>query len=52
MLEEHNAAVRLGATGVPAVRLESNEAVIVGAQPAELYRRWIERSLTRLEAGP
>lgn len=51
VLEEHNEALRLGATGVPAVRLESNEAVIVGAQPADLYRRWIERSLSRLEAG-
>ena len=50
VIEEHNEALRLGATGVPAVRLESNEAVIVGAQPAELYRRWIERSLSRLEA--
>jgi predicted DsbA family dithiol-disulfide isomerase len=50
VLEDHNEAVRLGATGVPAVRLETNEAVIVGAQPAELYRRWIERSLSRLEA--
>ncbi|MFP6606382.1 MAG: DsbA family protein [Myxococcota bacterium] len=50
VIGEHNEALRLGATGVPAVRLESNEAVIVGAQPAEIYRRWIERSLSRLEA--
>ena len=50
VLEDHNEAVHLGATGVPAVRLDGNEAVIVGAQPAELYRRWIERSLSRLEA--
>ena len=49
VLAEHDEALRLGATGVPAVRLENNEAVIVGAQPAELYQRWVERSLSRLE---
>ncbi len=48
VLSEHNEALELGATGVPAVRLDGNSAVIVGAQPAELYRRWIERSLARL----
>jgi hypothetical protein len=33
------------------VRLDGNEAVIVGAQPAELYRRWVERSLARRQAS-
>ena len=51
VLAEHDEALRLGATGVPAVRLEDNEAVIVGAQPAELYRRWVERTLSRLESS-
>ena len=51
VLAEHDEALRLGATGVPAVRLENNEAVIVGAQPAELYRRWVERTLSRLESS-
>lgn len=51
VLSEHDEALRLGATGVPAVRLDDNEAVIVGAQPAELYRRWVERTLSRLEGG-
>ncbi len=50
VIEDHEEAVRLGATGVPAVRLEDNEAVIVGAQPAELYQRWIDRTLARREA--
>ncbi len=48
---DHEEALRLGATGVPAVRLDGNEAVIVGAQPAELYQRWIERTLARRAAG-
>ena len=48
---EHAEAVELGATGVPAVRLAGNSAVIVGAQPTELYRRWIERSLARADAA-
>jgi predicted DsbA family dithiol-disulfide isomerase len=51
VLADHDEAVRLGATGVPAVRLEGNEAVIVGAQPLALYRRWVERALARREAN-
>ena len=47
VLGDHQEAIRFGATGVPAVRLEDNEAVIVGAQPSELYERWIERTLAR-----
>ncbi len=47
VLSDHEEAVRFGATGVPAVRLDGNEAVIVGAQPEELYRRWIDRTLAR-----
>ncbi len=49
VLSEHNEAIELGATGVPAVQLEGNDAMIVGAQPEPLYRRWIDRSLARLE---
>jgi len=45
VLAEHREALELGATGVPAVRLDGNPAVIVGAHPIALYRRWIERSL-------
>jgi predicted DsbA family dithiol-disulfide isomerase len=52
VLAEHNEAVQLGATGVPAVRLDGNPAVIVGAQPESLYRRWIDRSLARLAVSP
>jgi len=49
VLAQHDEAIESGATGVPAVRLAGNPAVIVGAQPEALYRRWIERSLSRLQ---
>jgi predicted DsbA family dithiol-disulfide isomerase len=45
---EHRQALDGGATGVPAVRLRGNDAIIVGAHPIELYRRWVRRTL---EAG-
>jgi predicted DsbA family dithiol-disulfide isomerase len=45
ILREFEEARELGATGVPAMRRSDNEAVIVGAHPEELYRRWFERSL-------
>jgi predicted DsbA family dithiol-disulfide isomerase len=45
VLREHREALEAGATGVPAVRLADNPAIIVGAHPLELYRRWVERTL-------
>lgn len=55
ILREHEEAREWGATGVPAIRRIDNDAVITGAHPIELYRRWIERSLLRgeglVEAG-
>jgi predicted DsbA family dithiol-disulfide isomerase len=44
ILRQHDEAVEAGATGVPAVRLAENNAVIVGAHPLELYQRWVERT--------
>jgi predicted DsbA family dithiol-disulfide isomerase len=43
-VREHHEAVESGVTGVPAVRMEGRDGVIVGAYPLELYRRWIERA--------
>jgi predicted DsbA family dithiol-disulfide isomerase len=43
VLAEHNEAVELGITGVPAVRVDGTDAVVVGAQPLETYRRWVRR---------
>lgn len=49
ILREHGEAKAQGANGVPAIRRIDNEAVIVGAHPEALYRRWIDRSLERGE---
>jgi predicted DsbA family dithiol-disulfide isomerase len=40
---EHREAAELGVTGVPAVRVAELDAFVLGAQPLETYRRWIER---------
>jgi predicted DsbA family dithiol-disulfide isomerase len=42
-LAEHNEAVSLGITGVPAVRVVGTDAFVLGAQPLATYRRWVER---------
>jgi predicted DsbA family dithiol-disulfide isomerase len=47
ILAEHEEALSYGTTGVPAARLVGNDAIIVGAHPLELYRRWIDRTLER-----
>ena len=51
VIAEHKEALELSVTGVPAMRLADNPAVIVGAHPLSLYRRWIDRSLARAEEG-
>jgi predicted DsbA family dithiol-disulfide isomerase len=40
---EHNEAVDMGISGVPAVRAADSDAAITGAHPVEMYRRWIEK---------
>jgi predicted DsbA family dithiol-disulfide isomerase len=44
-IADHVEAQTLGITGVPAARIEGNEAFITGALPRATYRRWIERQL-------
>jgi len=44
---EYRAAVERGITGVPSVRVAGEDPYLVGAQPYELYERWVTR---RLEA--
>jgi predicted DsbA family dithiol-disulfide isomerase len=51
VLDDYNEAFARGVTGVPAVQLEGNDAVIVGAHPESLYRTWIDRTLARRVAG-
>jgi predicted DsbA family dithiol-disulfide isomerase len=43
--QEHNQAVELGVGGVPAVMMDGTDIAITGAQPVELYRRWIQKRL-------
>jgi predicted DsbA family dithiol-disulfide isomerase len=40
---EHDEAIALGVTGVPAVRVPNTDAFVLGAQPLAVYRRWVER---------
>ncbi len=51
ILQQHAEAQALGVTGVPAMRLVGNDAVIVGAHPYELYQRWATRVLERRSQG-
>lgn len=44
-IDQHDEALEHGVDGVPAVRMEGRDGVVIGAQPVELYRRWINRSL-------
>jgi predicted DsbA family dithiol-disulfide isomerase len=44
VLEEHEEALRCGATGVPSVRLAEGDTVITGALPFAAYQRWVERT--------
>jgi len=50
VLAEHDDALEQGVTGVPAARLEGQDALLLGALPLETYRRWLQRHLPR-EAG-
>lgn len=49
-IDDHNQAVELGITGVPAVRVPGSEAFLMGAQPLEVYRRWVEKLRARAAA--
>jgi predicted DsbA family dithiol-disulfide isomerase len=44
-LAEHQDALDRGMTGVPAAYLEGQDSFLMGAQPLELYRRWVTRNL-------
>lgn len=47
VLAEHDAALEIGVTGVPAVMMVGNDVPTLGAMPYETYRRWIARALGR-----
>jgi predicted DsbA family dithiol-disulfide isomerase len=44
-IAQHDEALAAGVTGVPAMRIEGRDGLVIGAQPVEVYRRWIERAL-------
>jgi predicted DsbA family dithiol-disulfide isomerase len=54
ILQEHRKALDGGATGVPAVCVQGNDIIIVGAYPVDFYRRWIDKTLAAraAEAAP
>ena len=45
ILDEHRKALDGGASGVPAVCVQGNDVIIVGAYPVEFYRRWVNHTL-------
>jgi predicted DsbA family dithiol-disulfide isomerase len=47
VVREHNEAVSLGLTGVPAAQMAGNDVPLPGALPYDTYRRWVERALER-----
>lgn len=46
-IDDHNAAVELGITGVPALRVAGEDAFVMGAQPLAVLRRWVQKLLAR-----
>jgi len=48
-IDDHNEAIELGMTGVPAVRVAGTDAFLMGAQPLEVYRRWVAKLRARQE---
>ena len=45
VVREHNQAVEIGLTGVPAVQVAGTDIPLPGALPYESYRRWVARVL-------
>ncbi len=50
-IDDHNEAVELGMTGVPAVRVSGSDAFLMGAQPLDVYRRWVAKLRAQAEAS-
>ena len=49
VLSEHDEATEIGVTGVPTVCLRGTDALVMGAQPLAVYRRWVDRMLARAD---
>jgi predicted DsbA family dithiol-disulfide isomerase len=48
---EYRAAIERGITGVPAVHVAGQDPYVIGAQPYELYERWVTRQLEAARGG-
>jgi predicted DsbA family dithiol-disulfide isomerase len=44
-IAQYNEALEHGIDGVPAVRVKGREGAVIGAQPVETFRHWINRIL-------
>jgi predicted DsbA family dithiol-disulfide isomerase len=45
VVEQHNEAVTIGVSGVPAVMMVGNDVPMMGAMSYDTYRTWVERRL-------
>lgn len=45
VLAEHDEGVALGISGVPTLRVEGRDALVMGAHPIPVLRRWVDRLL-------
>ena len=45
VVAQHNEAVGIGVSGVPAVMMVGNDVPMVGAMSYDTYRKWVERRL-------
>ena len=52
ILGQHQEAIEHGASGVPAVRASDHYGVLMGAQPVEVYHRWLEKLLAGSRSSP
>jgi len=48
IMSEHMESLRHGVSGVPAIRLEQVEGVLVGAQDIDVYRRLVQKAITEV----
>jgi len=45
VVTQHNEAVEIGMSGVPAVMMVGNDVPMMGAMSYDTYRKWVERRL-------
>ena len=45
-IAQHNEALEFGISGVPAVRVQGRDGAVIGAQPIETFRHWINRMVS------